>query len=1007
MVNQPANPYVAGAPLRGEQGFFGRQDTLEWVARELRNPATNALVLFGQRRIGKTTILLQLERTLPADVFLPVYFDLQDQATRPLGRVLADLADAVAERIGLEPPDPADFDDKGHFFRREFLPRLYQTLGETRRPVLLLDEFDVLDQAAEAELPDTVAAKALFPFLRRTMTEDPRLAFVFVVGRRAEDLSLDFTATFKASLVREIWVLDRKSAEALIRQAEVNGTLRFTDRAVERILSLTCCHPYLTQLLCQRIWERAYAGGSGGGIKPCPTIDAPEVEAAVPDALEAGNQALVWLWDGLSPAEKIYAAALAETAEEGETIPEDQVIQVLSTHAARLRTREVELAPRDLVKRRVLEEAGERKYRFAVELFRRWVRQHKPLRDVKDELDRIEPVADRLYGIGMDFLRRRQWGQAVRYFQDALAAYPGHFRARLHLGEALLELNQADGAVAELERAYELDRDEARLTLARALIAQARAREAAGDEEGALAACERALQISPSERAAQEMRAAIWRRRGDAALERGDLEKALAAYREAGDTERVAYVEALQRRQALAAMEAEARAYERAREWAEAIAVYEQLLSQAPDEESRAAWQAAMERCREEEELARLFAEGVGAMKQKDWKRAQRAFADVVYRRPDYRRDGQRVSELLDEAIEAERVRALPLLPRILARIANEKTLLLLESGVLISLAVVVIVTAMQQRIARAPLAGTVAPLVVTVPPFLWPTSTLRSEIAMTSVPPPTILPSTHDLIAFVSDRDGSAEIYIMKRDGSGVVRLTYNSFYDYEPAWSPNGQYIAFVSYREGNYEIYVMNADGSAITRLLNSLPGDRDPVWSPDNQRIAFTSLRDGNHEIYVMNVDGSNLIRLTRHPADDGVPAWSPDGQRIAFTSFRDGNGEVYVMNADGSGITNLTNHQANDGGPAWSPDGQRIAFVSDRDGNYEIYLMNADGSGVINLTNHPGGDYNPAWSPDGQRIAFVSNRDGNDEIYVMNADGSGVTNLTKNPARDDYPAWSPR
>jgi len=758
MVNQPANPYVAGAPLRSEQGFFGRQDTLEWVARELRNPATNALVLFGQRRIGKTTILLQLERILPADAFLPFYFDLQDQATRPLSRVLADLADTVAERIGLEPPDPADFDDEGLFFRREFLPRLYQTLGETRRPVFLLDEFDVLDQAAEAELPDTVAAKALFRFLRRTMTEDPRPAFVFVVGRRAEDLSLDFTATFKASLVREIWVLDRESAGALVRQAEINGTLRFTDQAVGRILSLTSCHPYLTQLLCQRIWERAYAGGSGGRMKSCPTIDVPEVEAAVPDALEAGNQALVWLWDGLSPAEKIYAAALAEIAEEGETIPEDQVIQVLTAHAARLRTREVELAPRDLVKRRVLEEAGERKYRFAVELFRRWVRQHKPLRDVKDELDRIEPVADRLYGIGMDFLRRRQWDQAVRYFQDALAAYPGHFRARLHLGEALLELNQADGAVAELERAYELDREEARLPLARALMAQARAKEATGDEEGALTACERALQISPNERAAQEMRAAIWRRRGDAALEQGDMEGALAAYREAGDTHRVAQVAARQRRQALAALEAEAQAHERAKEWAEAAAVYEQLLSQAPDEESRAAWQAALERCREEEELARLFTEGIGAIEQEDWRRAQRAFADVVYRRPDYRMGGQLAARLLEQAVARKKTpppaRRLPRWVWALIVLA----VLLLGSGLLWGM------TPKGQEALDALLSG------------------LKAIF-------------THERIAFVSSREGNNDIFAMNPNGFNVTNLTNNPAYDDEPAWSPDGRRIAFRS--------------------------------------------------------------------------------------------------------------------------------------------------------------------------------------------------------------------
>ena len=87
------------------------------------------------------------------------------------------------------------------------MPQLYKAIGEDCRPVFLLDEFDVLDKMAEAELTDMAAAKALFPFLRRVMAEDLRLAFVFTVGRRAEDLALNFVATFKASLVREVWVL--------------------------------------------------------------------------------------------------------------------------------------------------------------------------------------------------------------------------------------------------------------------------------------------------------------------------------------------------------------------------------------------------------------------------------------------------------------------------------------------------------------------------------------------------------------------------------------------------------------------------------------------------------------------------------------------------------------------------------------------------------------------------------------------------------------------------------
>lgn len=614
---QPVNPYVVGPPIRGKSGFFGHQDTLDWVARGLRNPATNSLVLFGQRRIGKTTLLLQLRRTLPADTFLPLYFDLHGQAARPLGQVLADLADTVAEQAGLEPPAPEAFDDRGLFFSRTFLSQVHAGLGKNRRPVFLLDEFDVLDEATEEGLPATAGAQSLFRFIRRVMTKDPYPVFIFAAGRRVADLALDFTAVFKASLVREVWVLDRESAEAMVRQAETsdqNGTLRFSDQAVARILSLTSGHPYLTQLLCQQVWERAYASNPATS----PRVDVLEVEAAVPDALEAGHQALTWLWDGLSLVEKIYAAGLAGAIGEGETVAEDRGMRLLTDHAARLRTREVELtAPRDLVRRRVLDMTGEQEHRFAVELSRRWIRQHKPLQDVKDELDRVDPLAEELFGIAQEFFRRNQLQAAARYFRDVLAAHPNHFHARLCLGETLLQLTQIDKAVDELEWAYEQDREEARLLLTRALVAQARAREEAGDEAGALTICERTLQISPDDYTAQKVRSAILMRR----------------------------------------LQAEAQNYERAEQWAKAAAVYETLVAQASDEESRKVWEAALERCRQEELLLRLFGEGIDSLEKENWQRAQISFAKVVHGRPDYGIDKQLAAQLLLQAVLRKPIR--------------------------------------------------------------------------------------------------------------------------------------------------------------------------------------------------------------------------------------------------------------------------------------------------------------------------------------------------------------
>jgi len=282
-------------------------------------------------------------------------------------------------------------------------------------------------------------------------------------------------------------------------------------------------------------------------------------------------------------------------------------------------------------------------------------------------------------------------------------------------------------------------------------------------------------------------------------------------------------------------------------------------------------------------------------------------------------------------------------------------------------------------------------------------------EVACTSVA------GASGQIAFVSDRDGNDEIYVINADGSSPTRLTNNAATDFEPAWSPNAQKIAFTSQRDDAhyYEIYVMEADGSHPTRLTNNPGENLAPAWSPDGKRIAFTSMG----EVYVMNADGSSPTRLTYSPPDwdwAGEAAWSPDGSKIALTRastgpYCDPDGlcssvtdyVISIMNADGTGIHNL----ASGSGAAWSPDGTRIAFRGDGG----INVRNADGSSGRQVIAAIGGIH-LAWSPDGAKIAFdgaIPYYSGAQwDIYVMNADGSGVVRLTQGAGNNYLPAWRP-
>ena len=244
-------------------------------------------------------------------------------------------------------------------------------------------------------------------------------------------------------------------------------------------------------------------------------------------------------------------------------------------------------------------------------------------------------------------------------------------------------------------------------------------------------------------------------------------------------------------------------------------------------------------------------------------------------------------------------------------------------------------------------------------------------------------------MLAFVSERDGNSEIYVMNVDGTGLLRLTNDVGCDVDPAWSPDGKRIAFASDRAGRSDIYVMNADGSnLVRRTQNGLNEGSNgaPAWSPDGSKIAFSSRRGGQLGIYVMSVDGdwANPTRVGYDRGYNTHPAWSPDGGQIAFVSdwrLFDFVDDVYVMNADGSRITSLF-----DAGPffskdspvyfqpSWSPDGGKIAVVvcprawDDCHPNSSIGIANADGS-ELKILAQAGGFSRPTWSPDGSTIAF--------------------------------------
>ena len=381
------NPYIAGNPVVSQGKLIGREKIVRDVKRVLQNPYAHAMVLYGQRRIGKTSVLLHLEHNLLAvQEYLPVYVDLQEHVHSRLSvdELFYGLAQKIALLTTIPLPERKRFDPEGRFFREIFIPAALK-LGKGKGLVVLFDEFDVLDMPRNRQ-----SQASLFPFLWEWLDETRGLQFVFVMGRQPEELSCETLALFKAFRSCRISLLTQEESLTIIRQSEKDGSLKWANEARDWVWYWTQGHPFFIQLLCSEIWEICMDRVE----EYPPPVDVDDVEEALESALERGANQFQWIWEGFPAAERIVAAAVASARDE--IVTREMLNVILHEHGIHLLARELELSPENLIRRDVLRQKEEG-FCFAIPLFRLWVRAEKALDRIKLELDSLEPVTEQFW----------------------------------------------------------------------------------------------------------------------------------------------------------------------------------------------------------------------------------------------------------------------------------------------------------------------------------------------------------------------------------------------------------------------------------------------------------------------------------------------------------------------------------------------------------------------------------------------------------------------------------
>jgi len=458
-IKSRINPYVAGNPVHGGEGFFGRKDILREVENVLGSPGQNVVVLVGQRRIGKTSILLQLETHLTAKGYVLIYTDLQDRARLPMATLAGELATEIADTLGLETPTLGEDWDKG--FAAGFLPKVRNALAKSdKRLVFLFDEFDVLSGVQRERLPGDAAAQLFFPTLRRWLREDPRLGFVFALGRDLGDLDSDSLSTFKRGQTIRVSVLSREDTVELIT-APVD--LHYTEEAIDRIYCLTNGHPYFTQLLCSICFELTL------GHLTEDEITATLVAKAGATLYSRGENVFEWIWDGLPPAERIVALVLAELLnKERLSATQEEIEKALREKGVKTIGFDLKISPDKMARWQFLvrQHGG---YRFLVPVIHNWIRKNKPTALVREELLRIHPYAHQYYQLAVREYESGNYKQTKNNLRRAIKLNPNHLDALLLLGDIELDDNHPEMAAKAYRAAHKLNETEAKDKLIKAL----------------------------------------------------------------------------------------------------------------------------------------------------------------------------------------------------------------------------------------------------------------------------------------------------------------------------------------------------------------------------------------------------------------------------------------------------------------------------------------------------------------------------------------------------------
>ena len=363
------SPYIIGVPLTEKQAIFiGRQDVSSRIEQLLLDRRQPPLLLYGQRRVGKTSLLNNLGRLLPSTI-VPLFVDLQGPASRAqdeagfLYNVARSMRQSARRQRNILLPALTReqlYDDPFTRFD-EWLDEVEAALGDPavgQVALLMLDEFEALERVLALQRFDE---ELVLGMLRHLIQHRPRFKVLLSGSHTLAEFARWSSYLINVQVVH-IGCLHSDEARQLV-EAPVRGfALRYEPAASQRVLDLTRGHPFLVQLLCAEIV--ALKNEQPPAQRRLATVA--DVETAVPEALIHGSFFFADIRQ--NQADEVGEGVLRFLAQAGEgaTVSRSEVAKMMGAEATVLNQAIIQLQQREIIE---LHGDG---LRFQIELVRRW-----------------------------------------------------------------------------------------------------------------------------------------------------------------------------------------------------------------------------------------------------------------------------------------------------------------------------------------------------------------------------------------------------------------------------------------------------------------------------------------------------------------------------------------------------------------------------------------------------------------------------------------------------------